>query len=128
MIAYHFVMCPKFRRAIFAEPRVKTELDNVFRGECRNHGWNILAFEIMPDHLHLLLEVPNTETPAHIANILKGISSRHLRQHIPVLKDLINKKCLWATGYYCEGVGNTGQDAIKKYIQNQEANWIKVRR
>lgn len=118
MIGFHLVFCPKFRRPLFADPRIKAETKAIFEGECLKHGWDIVAFEIMPDHVHLFVEVPRTVTPALIAQTLKGISSHELRKHMHHLKG-IERKAFWATGYWAESVGSANRETIKHYIENQ---------
>jgi putative transposase len=36
--------------------------------------------EVMPDHVHMLIDAPPKYAPSKIAQIFKGISSRRLRQ------------------------------------------------
>lgn len=124
MIGFHFVFCPKFRRPLFADRRIKAETRAIIEGECRNRGWEIVAFEIMPDHLHLFVRVPNTTSPACIAQTLKGISSHELRTHMHHLKG-IERQAFWARRYFVESVGQADAKAVKRYIDNQERAWLR---
>ncbi len=80
--------------------------------------------EIMPDHIHMLVEVPPRYAPAKVVQILKGISSRRLRQEfLDVIQRYIWKEgTLWAIGYYVGSVGDgVTTELIREYINNQKA-------
>uniref|UniRef100_UPI001FB87F9C IS200/IS605 family transposase n=1 Tax=Aetokthonos hydrillicola TaxID=1550245 RepID=UPI001FB87F9C len=67
------------------------------------HGWKLIALEIMPDHVHCFLNVPPHESPSDIARWIKARASHHLRQEFPELKKM---PCLWSPSYF---VASTGQ-------------------
>ena len=51
---------------------------------------------------------------------MKGISGRLLLKEFPeVTKELWNDG-LWNPSYYVETIGSISEEAIKRYIQNQE--------
>ncbi len=64
--------------------------------------------EVMPDHVHMLVEAPPMYAPAKIVQLFKGISSRRLRQEfLDVIKNYIWKEgTLWAIGYYIGSVSD----------------------
>jgi len=86
----------------------------------------LLALEIMPNHLHLFVGALPTHTPFKIVKQLKGNTSIQLRRVFPYLKYLGYQKhykkfpSLWARGYYCGSAGHVSQDSVKKYILEQE--------
>jgi putative transposase len=51
-------------------------------------GWDILALEIAPDHIHLFVSVPPTEAPHLVVKAFKGRSSYYLRKEFPELLKL----------------------------------------
>jgi len=52
----------------------------------------ILAMEIMPDHVHLFLNCPPTLSPSDAMFLLKGYSSRILREKYANLRRMPSKK------------------------------------
>ena len=50
------------------------------------YDWKIGALEIMPDHVHVLIEAPHTVAPVTIAQTLKSISAMRLFYAFPNLK------------------------------------------
>ena len=78
----------------------------------------ILEMEVMPDHVHLLIEVPPAIGVNKAVRHIKGGSSRILRQEFPKLRSRL--PCLWTNSYFVSTVGGAPLDEVKKYIENQK--------
>lgn len=129
-INYHIVWIPKYRRKVLDDEKLKKVLISILKGQCEDLGIEMLALEIMPDHIHLFVGAKPTHTPYKIVNQLKGNTSRQLRL---MFKDLLylkypqkwkEFKSLWADGYYCGSAGHVSQEAVKKYINEQEGKKV----
>ena len=86
---------------------------------------DMLALEVMPDHIHLFVGAKPKHTPWKIVKQLKGNTSIQLRRcfkHLPYLLWNFGKRFpnLWAKGYYCGSAGHVSQEAVKRYINEQE--------
>jgi len=101
-------------------------LKTILNGQCQETGVQQLALEIMPDHLHLFVSTKPTHRPCEIVKKLKGNSSRQLRLVFKQLKYLGYETPyksfanLWARGYYCGSAGHVSQDAVARYIAEQQ--------
>jgi putative transposase len=51
------------------------------------HGYELLALEVMPDHVHVFLSAPPKIAPAVIAKVQKGSTARILFVKHPELKN-----------------------------------------
>ena len=128
-INYHLVWIPKYRKLVL-EGEVKDSLDTILTEQCKTLQLEKLALEIMPDHLHLFTGARPTHIPALIVKQLKGVSSRKLREQFPELEYLgypsqwKQFKHLWARGYYCGSAGHVSQDAVKRYILEQDGKEV----
>jgi putative transposase len=110
-INYHIVWIPKYRRAILNE-EVKKRLTTIFQEIMEEKGIEVLAQEIMPDHIHIFISSPPKNSPSLIVNWLKGISARiYNHRHYPKIK--------WTRSYYVGTAGTVTAETIKKYIQEQ---------
>lgn len=124
-INYHLVWIPKYRKKVLLE-KVKETLRTILEEQCRKLELEMLALEVMPDHLHLFVGAKPTHVPCEIVQKLKGVSSFRLRELFPDLtylgypKHLKQFKHLWARGYYCGSAGHVSQDAVKRYILEQQ--------
>lgn len=70
----------------------------------QEHSWKLIALEIMPDHVHLLINAPTNESPAQVAKRsgIKGRASRILREEFP---DLLKLPSLWSPSYFVATIG-----------------------
>lgn len=123
-INYHIVWIPKYRKKLLVN-KVRDVLADIIQGQCQDLGIDCLALEIMPDHVHLFVSATPNHTPALIVKQIKGNTSIQLRRVFPELKHLgmnfkKNYSALWARGYYCGSAGHVSQDAVKRYILEQE--------
>lgn len=83
-LGLHVVWCPKYRRRILRGP-VARRLDELLDEIATEHGWEIVASEVMPDHVHLFAHVRPTDSLAHVARLLESRTSRVLRQEVRVV-------------------------------------------
>src|SRR5208282_6077304 len=99
---YHVIWCPKYRRKVLVEP-VESRLRRIIADVCREAHSEIIEMEIMPDHIHLLVEVDPQFGINRLVRSIKGQSSRVLRQEFPALKSRL--PCLWTNSYFVATVG-----------------------
>lgn len=78
----------------------------------------IIELEIMPDHVHLLIEVDPQYGINKAVRHIKGMSSHALRTEFPHLKTRL--PTLWTNSYFVSTVGGAPLAAIKQYIENQK--------
>jgi putative transposase len=105
-------------------------LKEIIKGICYDNQAEMLALEIMPDHLHLFVGAKPTHNPAVLVKKFKGNTSIQLRRCFSHLHYLGYKyqvkrfKNLWARGYYCGSAGHVSQEQVKRYIQEQEGKSV----
>lgn len=116
---YHIVWCPKYRRRVLVNG-VDTRLKEIICQVCQEIQVEIIEMEIMPDHVHLLLEVDPQFGIHKAVKKIKGRSSRILRQEFSWLKTKL--PTLWTNSYFVSTVGGAPLEAIKKYIENQKTS------
>lgn len=114
-IAYHLVWIPKYRRRVLTG-EVQKETRRLIAHCCEQHGVTLLALETDEDHIHVLVSAPPRLSPAMIANLLKGYSSRFLREKFPHLKKVCGKEQLWTQSYYVATSGVITEQDIGMYI------------
>jgi len=114
---YHIVFCPKYRRRVL-QYGVDTRLKELIRETCQDIHVDCLEMEIMPDHVHLLLEVDPQFGIHKAVKTIKGRTSRMLRQEFPWLSKRL--PTLWTNSYFVSTVGGAPLEAVKKYIENQK--------
>ncbi len=83
---------------------------------CEKQGLSLLAMETDEEHIHIFVSAPPRFSPALIANVLKGYSSRFLREKFPHLKKMRGKDHVWTSSYYVGTAGAVSAETIKRYI------------
>ena len=78
----------------------------------------IIELEVMPDHVHLLIEVDPQYGIHRLIKQMKGRSSRLLRHEFPGLKKRL--PTLWSNSYFISTVGGAPLAIVKQYIENQK--------
>lgn len=114
---YHVVWCTKYKRTVL-EKGADERLKKVLKEVAEEISIDILEMEIMPDHVHLLIEV-NPQLGIHKAvKRLKGVSSKILREEFSFIRSRI--PTLWTNSYFVSTVGGAPLRDIEKYIDSQK--------
>ena len=114
---YHVVWCPKYRRKVLTG-EVEARLKEVIIETAAGINADIIEMEVMPDHVHLLIEVDPQYGINRAVRHIKGVSSHTLRNEFPFLKSRL--PTLWTNAYFVSTVGGAPLSAIKEYIENQK--------
>ena len=116
---YHIIWCPKFRFSVLPLQR-RVCLESILRDICNNKGYIVKALEIMPDHIHLFVDIPYTVSPAEAVRTLKSISARKLLEEFPDLREFYSRrKVLWSRGAFISSIGIVSEETVKNYINSQ---------
>lgn len=116
---YHVVWCPKYRRKVITDD-VEARLKALIIESCSVMNVEIIEMELMPDHVHLLIEVDPQYGIHKTVKQIKGSSSKILRTEFPFLKTRL--PTLWSNSYFVSTVGGAPLSAIKQYIENQKTS------
>lgn len=115
LILYHIVFCPKRRKPVLVG-NVAKDVEHLIRLKCEEQGWEVVALEVMPDHVHLFVRAWPTTSAAEVVKQVKGITSHELRGKYP---HLLKLPSLWTRSYFASTAGNVSQEAIRRYIDSQ---------
>jgi len=116
---YHVVWCPKYRRKVLIEP-VSSRLKELMIKKCEEMQVDIIEMEIMPDHVHLLLEVDPQLGVNKAVKGIKGYTSRVLREEFNHLRTKI--PTLWTNSYFVSTVGGAPLSIVQQYIESQQTS------
>ena len=114
-INYHFVFVPKRRKAVLVGD-IASQMQDIVFDLVSEHGWKLIALEVMPAHVHMFINAPTCESAADIARWVKGRASKVLRDEFPSLKKLPS---LWSPSYFVATTGQVSTNTIKKYIDQR---------
>lgn len=114
---YHVIWCPKYRRSVLVEGvdvRLKAIIQAV-ASECKS---DILELEVMPDHVHLLVEVDPQFGIHRLIKLMKGRSSKLIRKEFSWIKSRL--PTLWTNSYFVSTIGGAPLEVVKQYIEQQK--------
>lgn len=115
MINMHFVFVPKRRKPVLVG-KVAGRMQEVIFEVVTEHRWKLIAQEVMPDHVHILVNLKPQDSASLVANRIKGRASKYLRSEFPHLCKL---PCLWTPSYFVSTVGNASTETVQRYIEEQ---------
>ena len=115
---YHVIWCPKYRRKVLIHG-VDVRLKEIIQTVCDEHQAELIELEVMPEHVHLLVDCDPQFGIAKLIRYIKGRSSRLLRQEFPWLKSRL--PTLWTNSYFVSTVGGAPLAVIKQYIEDQKS-------
>jgi putative transposase len=115
-LGLHLVWCPKYRRRVLGG-RVARRLGELLEQIATEHGWQIVANEVMPDHVHLFVRVGPTDAPAQVVRVFKGRTARVLRQEFPHLRGFA--KVMWSPSYFAASVVYVSESTVRRYIEHR---------
>ena len=114
---YHVIWCPKYRRKVLVND-VEKRLKELLQEKANEINVEIIEMEVMPDHIHLLLDVSPDFGIHKAVSLLKGYTSNKLRKEFPPLKKRL--PALWTRSKFISTVGSVSLDVVKKYIEDQK--------
>ena len=95
-------------------PDLRERLWPYLGGIAKQNQMKTLAIGGAADHVHILLLLPATLSVAKAMQLLKGNSSKWIRETFPKMRPFA-----WQEGYGAFSVGISGVDATVTYINNQ---------
>jgi putative transposase len=115
---YHVIWCPKYRRPVLVGD-IERRLKDLILQQIEKYRGTIIGMEVMPDHVHLLVEIDPQFGIHRLIKNIKGYTSRALRQEFKSLRTRI--PTLWTNSYCVITVGGAPLSIIKQYIENQKS-------
>ena len=114
---YHVVFCPKYRRKVLING-IDERTKELFLRIAEEKQFQILDMEVMPDHVHLLIDCNPRFGIMECVKALKRQSSHILRKEFPELNSKL--PTLWTRGCFVSTVGSVSLETVKRYIENQK--------
>lgn len=116
---YHIVFIPKCRRRVLFG-QLRQHLGRVFHELARQKESQIVEGHVMPDHVHMLIEIPPKYAVSQVVGFIKGKSAIHIARSYGERKQNFTGQHFWARGYFVSTVGRD-EETIRRYIRHQEA-------
>ena len=118
----YLVLTAKYRCGAIQTERVRALLCETMEAACADMEAELVACEANGDHVHLLVAYPPQLALSRLVNVLKGVSSRRLRQQDwPEIRRCLWGDAFWSPSYCVVSCGGAPLDVVKAYVESQNA-------
>jgi putative transposase len=114
---YHVIFCPKYRRKVLTDA-VAARMKELVLAKQADYGYTVIEMEVLPDHVHLRLDVDPRAGINVVVGKIKGFTSHELRDEFPWLKKRL--PTLWTRSKFISTVGAVTLDVVQQYSENQQ--------
>ena len=118
-LQYHIVWCTKYRKKVLSNG-IDDDIKGYLNELAKKYSFSILAMEVMPDHIHILVDCKPQFFPSDMIKILKGNTARWLFMKHPELKKQLWGGHLWNPSYCIVTVSDRSFEQVKHYIDSQK--------
>ena len=115
-LGLHLVWCPKYRRGVLGG-RGAARCGELVEQIAARPGWQIVAKEVMPDHVHLFVRVGPPTRPRRWYGRSRAAQHASCAQEFPHLRRFA--KVLWSPSYFAASVGYVWESTVRRYIEHQ---------
>ena len=116
---YHLEWCPKYRFKIFKQEKNKKLCEKILQDIAKQHKIIITEMSVMPDHIHMIAQLPTTMSISQAFHLLKGASSRELFKQKSNYRNRYPKGHFWSPGKFYRTVGDANVETVIQYVREQ---------
>jgi putative transposase len=99
------------------EGKIAERLKKLFQECAEINSWNIEELNIQRDHVHMILRLKPSVSVSRAVQLLKGGSSKIIREEYPSLEEFLWGDSFWSDGYFAETVGKVNEQVIREYVK-----------
>ena len=114
---YHVIFCPKYRKRILTGD-IEVRLKEILNEVAETYDFKIIEMEIMPDHVHMIVDCNPRFGIMECVKKMKSVSARTLRAEFKKLTTTMPN--LWTRSAFVSTVGSVSLEVVKNYIENQK--------
>ena len=119
LLQYHIVWVTKYRKPVFIN-NIASDVKKYLVDILNSLDMDIIAMEVMPDHIHLMVSCKPQLRLSDAIKILKGNIARWLFIKHPEIKKQLWGGHLWNPSYFVVTVSDRSYEQVKQYINSQK--------
>jgi putative transposase len=104
---------------MFKQEKNKKLCEKILQDIAKRHKITITEMSVMPDHIHIIAQLPTTMSVSQAFHLLKGASSRELFKLKPNYRNRYPKGHFWSPGKFYRTVGDANVETVIQYVREQ---------
>src|SRR5512137_791457 len=116
---YHLEWCPKYRYNMFRGKGNKKLCEGILNEVAERHNIGLVELSVMPDHIHVVVQLPPMMSISKALQLLKGASSYELFRRQPLFRHRYSHGSFWSSGKFYRSVGDADTATVLEYVKNQ---------
>ena len=118
----HLEWKPKYAYKMFRKLEQKNLCEACIRRAASLHNIKIIVISVMPEHIHVEVQVSMCMSASKVLQILKGLSAKLFFEKNPKARLRYPKGHLWSRGKFASSIGLVQEEIVRSYIENQESH------
>lgn len=118
-LQYHIVWVTKYRKPVFIG-KIESDVKKYLNEMLQSLSMDVIAMEVMPDHIHLLVNCKPQLRLSDAVKILKCNIARWSFLSHPEIKEQLWGGHLWNPSYFVATVSNRSLEQVAGYINSQK--------
>jgi putative transposase len=114
---YHYTFNTYDGIQTLKDEQLRGFLKSTFTAIATEKGFNILACDVLCDHVHMLIDQNYIFSTSNVMKSIKGISARRLFQEYPTNR--FEHRKLWGRSFHARKISSEEKDTVIGYIRNQ---------
>ena len=119
---WHFEWCTKYRFAMFRKEEQRNLITACIRRAASLHGIKMIELNVQPEHMHCVVGISLSMSPAQALQYLKGGSEYLFFKYQPKARLRYPRGHLWSPGKFAASLGFIQLETAKDYVRNQDAH------
>ena len=116
---YHIEWAPKYRYKMFRSETLRNKMTEILQQVASEKNIKLLELSVMPDHIHVVAEIPPSMSLAQASQIMKGKSSYLFFREYPNMRLRYPRGHFWSPGKFYRTVGDVDIDRMREYVRYQ---------
>ena len=117
---YHLEWCPKYRNNMFRGKGNKKHCEDILHEVAERHNIGIVELSVMPDHIHIIVQLPPTMSVSKALQLLKGALSYELFRRQSLFQYRYSRGSFWSPGKFYRNVGDPDTATVLEYVKKQQ--------
>jgi putative transposase len=118
---WHVTFHPYRRQEALLDDEVAQHFYKLVRDVEKRLGFSVVSMSAMPEHVHLLLELPPWLDLIEVIGQVKGYTARELLKRYPEMRLDMRSPGFWSSGYHYVLHSAATLNKVTKYIDEQKS-------